>query len=183
MSQWQTKGSRILLDRPWLRVREDRVLLPGADREHDFYVVEGSSWAAALAITDQGEAVLVEQYRHGVARMSRELPAGVVDPGELPADCARRELLEETGYAANAWQELSRVAAEPTRHTHHAHFFFATSARWQTPPTLEPTERIQVKLVPVPVLLDQVANGEIEHGVHVGAILLAHYRGWLNPWL
>jgi ADP-ribose pyrophosphatase len=61
-----------------------------------------------LAIADDGRIVLVEQYRHPAGATLWELPAGKLEPGEAPLACARRELLEETGYEAVSWtQRLS----------------------------------------------------------------------------
>ena len=57
--------------------------------------------------------MLVEQYRYGIDRVTLELPAGAIDPGEAPEAAARRELREETGYEADAWVRLGALAVEP----------------------------------------------------------------------
>ena len=64
-------------------------------------VFEFHPWANVLALTKNKEAVLVKQYRHGVQDVLLELPGGIVDNDENPLEGARRELLEETGYAAS----------------------------------------------------------------------------------
>jgi 8-oxo-dGTP pyrophosphatase MutT (NUDIX family) len=66
----------------------------------DATIFEFRAWANILALTKNGEVVLVKQYRHGVCDVLWELPGGVVEDGEDPTDGARRELLEETGYRA-----------------------------------------------------------------------------------
>ncbi len=177
MTKWTVRQSRVLLDRPWLRLREDHVVLPSGHEIEQFHVVDTRNWVAVLALTGQGQIVIVDQYRHGLGRVSRELPAGVIDAGETPRQAAERELLEETGYAAGDWQLLSDVSTEPSRHTTRAVFYFAGGARPVAEPRPEASEDIRVALLPAEELLSEVDRGGIQHGVHIGAILLAARRG------
>jgi 8-oxo-dGTP pyrophosphatase MutT (NUDIX family) len=169
----------MLLDRRWLRIEEQRIALPNGGEIREFHRIEGPDWAAVLALTTDAEVVLVAQYRHGAARVSRELPAGVIDAGETPLAAAQRELLEETGFAAKHWRPLSCVFTEPARHTTRAHFFFATGAARQAEPRGDVTESIEVQLVTLPALVEAIDDGSLFHGVHVGAICTALRRGWL----
>ncbi|MEB2322440.1 MAG: NUDIX hydrolase [Sorangiineae bacterium] len=177
MERWRVLDSRVILERPWLRVREERIALPSGVELDEFHVVEGVDWVGVLALTAEGDAVLVEQYRHGLGGTSRELPAGVIDPGESPLGAAQRELREETGFAAADWAPLLTVHTEPSRHTSRAHFYVARGARPVGPPAPEAAEEIAVLVQPAALLLDDIASGRIQHGVHVGAILLAARRG------
>jgi 8-oxo-dGTP pyrophosphatase MutT (NUDIX family) len=180
MKAWQVIESRTLLERRWLRIEEQRIGLPQGGEIGEFHLIDGPDWAGVLALTHAGEVVLVEQYRHGAARVSRELPAGVIDAGESPRTAAERELREETGYAASDWRPLLEVATEPARHTTRAHFFFAGGAERAGEPRVEASENIAVRLASVSELLQAMDAGEILHGVHVGAILTAWRRGWLG---
>lgn len=178
---WSVLFEKIIVDRRWLRVREQRVLLPNGHEIDEFHVIEGPDWASVLAITPAGEVPLVRQYRHGVGRLSLELPAGVIEPNEAPLASAERELREETGYAAREWLPLSTVSTEPARHTTRAHFFVALGAELVGPARPEQSEVIEVELHRADTLLKLVESGEVLHGVHVGAILLAERRGFLRP--
>lgn len=170
----------MLLDRKWLKLREDHVVLPSGHEIEQFHVVDTRNWVAVLALTGDGDVILVEQYRHGLGRVSVELPAGVIDPGETPRQAAERELLEETGYAADDWQLLSDVSTEPSRHTTRAVFFFAGGAHRVGEPHPEASEDIRVTLLGADALLGEADRGGIQHGVHIGAILLAARRGLLQ---
>lgn len=175
------KNSAVVLDRPWLRVEEQHVALPTGAEIEQFHLLRSPDWASVLALTPTGYVVVVDQYRHGLGRVSRELPAGVVDEGETPEAAARRELLEETGYVAEHWRELMVVAPEPNRSTHLGHFFFATRAERAAEPSLDASEQLAAQLVPVEELVAAATAGELPHCAHVAAILAAERRGWLAP--
>ncbi|MEZ4222167.1 MAG: NUDIX hydrolase [Polyangiaceae bacterium] len=178
MTHWKVLDERTLLERKWLTITEQHVELP-RDVKMEFHLVSSPDWTSVLALTAERQVVIVEQYRHALGGVSRELPAGVIDPGESPLQAAQRELKEETGYSATDWRVLQVVRTEPVRHTNSAHFFFAADARRTQEPTPMEDETIQVRLLDVGELLRWVDDGRIVHGVHVGAILLAARRGWI----
>lgn len=94
-------------------LRVDEVAMPGggtAIRE----VIEHLGAVAVVALDEDGQVVLIHQYRHPVGRRLWELPAGLLDSvDEQPVDGARRELAEEVGLAAQEWSTLVDVAASP----------------------------------------------------------------------
>lgn len=174
---WQVLATEVVLSRRWLEIRQDRVRLASGHEIDEFHVVHAPSWAAVLCMTEAHEVVLVRQYRHGIAADSLELPAGVIDRAESPLAAAQRELREETGYVSDTWTPIASVATEPSRHTVMAHFFFAGGARATDGRALDASEEMETVHVPAADLVGCVERGEIAHGVHVGAILLAARRG------
>ncbi|MCS7050250.1 MAG: NUDIX hydrolase [Thermomicrobium sp.] len=95
-----------------VRVHRDEVLLPdGQVRVRE--VVHHPGAVAILAVTEPERVILVRQYRHAIGRVTLELPAGTLEEGERPEDCALRELEEETGYRAGRLRELIRFAVSP----------------------------------------------------------------------
>jgi 8-oxo-dGTP pyrophosphatase MutT (NUDIX family) len=177
---WQVLTETTLLDRRWLRLREQRVKLSNGHEIEQFHVIDGPDWAAVLAITPEHDVVLVRQYRHGAGALSLELPAGVIEPYESPMQAVERELLEETGYVADSFEPLVALRPEPARHTNRAHFFVALGARLARAAAPEPSEELEVELHPARALPRLIEQGDISHGVHLGVILLAARRGLLR---
>jgi 8-oxo-dGTP pyrophosphatase MutT (NUDIX family) len=177
---WKVLESRKLVDRRWLCLLEQRVLLPNGHVIDEFHRLETPDWVAVIALTPAREVVVVEQYRHGLGRMSRELPAGVIDAGETPEQAARRELLEETGYLASSLVPVFEVSPEPQRSTSRAHFFVARNVACSGQAHPEPSEVIEVHHVPLGQLLDEAVSGRMDHAAHVCALLAASQRGLLD---
>ena len=177
MTSWRIIASRCLLERRWLTIHEQHVRLPTGAEIEEFHLIESPDWVAVLAMTPDEQVVLVEQYRHGARRSSLELPAGVIDAGETPAEAARRELAEETGFGFERLTPLSTVFPEPARHTNRAHFFLATGVEKRGEPRPDESEHLRVRLVTRRGLLDAIDSGALMHGAHVGAIMLAIHRG------
>lgn len=95
-----------------LNLRIDTVLLPNG-REARREVVEHPGAVAVVARNDAGEVILVKQYRYPVKEILWEIPAGKLEKGEDPLLCAKRELAEETGLAADTWRHLGTFYTTP----------------------------------------------------------------------
>ena len=97
-----TVASQQVYQGSFLDVRRDTVRLPdGSEATREFIVHPGA--VMIVPLLDDGSLLLERQFRHPVGRVMLEFPAGKIDPGEPPFDCAVRELLEETGYRAGQW--------------------------------------------------------------------------------
>ncbi|HFS8459835.1 TPA: NUDIX hydrolase, partial [Vibrio cholerae] len=88
-------------------VEEDILLPNGHSVRHTTISHPGA--AVILPLTDQGEIVLIRQFRPSLKKWLLELPAGTIEEGEPPLSCAQRELEEETGFSAQQFIELGQV--------------------------------------------------------------------------
>lgn len=103
----------------------DRIIDPsGMEVERE--VLRHPGAAVLLAVTDERKVVLVRQYRHAAGEFLLEAPAGTIDPGEDPAETARRELVEETGYFPNRLEKLTEFFPSPGVLEELMHLFVAT---------------------------------------------------------
>jgi|RhiMethySRZTD1v2_1073278.scaffolds.fasta_scaffold01804_20 ADP-ribose diphosphatase len=179
MKPWVVRKSTALLKRHWMELREDLVSLVEGGEEFEFHIVELPTWVAVVALTDDRKLLFVDQYRHASQLVSRELPAGVIEPDETPLAAAKRELLEETGYVAAEWSPLIELLPEPSKVKTRAHFFFARGARRVAEQNPDATEQIHVVPVDAEAWMDEVTSGRMQHGVHLAALLFAVQRGLL----
>ncbi len=148
--------------------RIERLEYPSFPR--DVFVFQCTDWCNVIAETSAGEIVLVWQYRFGTDALSLEIPGGVIDPGEEPDIAAARELLEETGYAADPVELLSVVEPNPALQGNRCFTYVARNARLVGPTSFDDLEDLEVALVPraaLPALLD---SGQITHSLVVSAL-------------
>ena len=178
---WKVKTSQYILERPWITLREDHVVLPSGVEMEEFHVIEYPNWAATVCIDTEGDLILVEQYRHGIGRFSLELPAGVIEKNEDPFQGAQRELLEETGYTSSEWVSLGRFSTDPSNHSNYAHFYVALNASFYKEPSYDAEEDLVTRKIPLEEALELVEKGTIIHGLHVTALMLAWQKGYLTP--
>lgn len=175
---WRCEGSEPLADCRVFRVRRDRSLSPRDGSAHDFYVIESPDWINVIPLTAGGQVVMIEQYRHGTGEVTLEIPGGMVDPGETPAETAARELLEETGYAAAEVVALGRLRPNPAIQDNWIHMFLAPGVEYREAPTFDGTEQTVVRLVPLAEVPGLIASGKITHSLVVaGFHLLSVRRG------
>jgi ADP-ribose pyrophosphatase len=138
-------------------------------------VVRHRGSVAALAVRDDGHVVLVKQYRYPVDEDLWELPAGRLDPGETPAEGARRELEEEVGLRAESMEPLARYYTTPGFCDEEMSLFRATRL---TPVAArpEPDERIEVLTCSLEEARSMIARGEVREGKTLVALLLESER-------
>ena len=169
-------SSEKLLETPYFTLRSDRLRLPDGAVKDPYYVLERPDAAIIFPVTPEGDVVLVRQYRPAIERVELGLPAGLVERGEEPEKAARRELLEETGYAGGGWEPLGALASSPSLKDNWAYLFLARGVEPSAEPTPDEYERVEVVHVPVGELRSMVSAGEVVSSSGVAAVLLALER-------
>jgi ADP-ribose pyrophosphatase len=155
-----------------LTLNLEQVRLPNG-RVADLEIAHHPGGAAVVAIDAEGRVCLLRQFRHAAGGWLTELPAGKLDGGEPPLECAHRELAEEAGVNAGRWQKLGEYFSSPGVLTEVIHLFLA---RDLTPADAEPEEHevFEVKWVPVDEAVAMAAGGGLKDGKSIVGLLWAH---------
>jgi ADP-ribose pyrophosphatase len=119
---WKIVSETVLRGRVF-NVRRDTINID--DRRIVREVVEHPGAVAIIPVLDTGEIILVRQYRHAVGDELLEIPAGTIEDGEKPEECAERELVEETGYRAGTLVKIGEYFLAPGYSTELIHLFKA----------------------------------------------------------
>lgn len=154
-------------------VREDECVRDTDDRKANFFVIENPDWVNVVAVAKSGQAILIEQFRHGSESLILEIPGGMVDDGERSEAAAKRELLEETGYSSKRWIFLGATHPNPAIQNNRIHHFLALDAERTQDVNFDDHESIKTRLVPLRDLEELVHNGEITHALAITALYFA----------
>jgi ADP-ribose pyrophosphatase len=171
MKSEETLSSETVFEGRVIGLRVDAVRLPNG-RSGVREVVEHDESVVIVPVTGDGEVLLVRQYRYPVGEAILEAPAGGVDAGETPHECARRELREETGYDAGTLQSLGWFWVSPGFCTEKMHAFLAADL---THSPLEPDEDEAIETVALPArqAVERARSGDLHDSKTIAALLMA----------
>jgi len=144
---WKLISSVPALEEKWFPVRKDTVELPSGRIVEDYFVWEAPHIVKVIPITKDGKFVVCRQYRHALAKILTQFPAGAVDKGEALEQGARRELQEETGYTCNELVHLGSFAPYATKMTGITDIFLAQNATPNGEPQYDDQEETEVCLM------------------------------------
>jgi 8-oxo-dGTP pyrophosphatase MutT (NUDIX family) len=173
MSPWTVTASRMLFADRWLRVRADDCVTADGHVVKPFYVLDYPNWVNIVAITRDRHVIMIRQYRHGLGGTDFGLPAGNMDPTDTdPLAAAARELLEETGYSSANLRLVASLSPNTATHSNRVHVVLALGAEKVAAQALDPSETIEVELVPLDAIVERALSGEIHQSMHITALLL-----------
>jgi ADP-ribose pyrophosphatase len=169
---WEELETEPLQDCKVFRVSRTLFRSPRTGQIHPFFRIDAPEWVNVVALTSHDELVMVRQWRHGARRLTLEIPGGLVDPGESPAEAAARELLEETGYRAPKMRPLGVLNPNPALFGNGVHTFFARGAERVAEIRNDGAEETAVELLPSRDLTARLADGTIQHALVVAGLYL-----------
>jgi 8-oxo-dGTP pyrophosphatase MutT (NUDIX family) len=169
-AHWTKISSEHIADCRVFRVRRDDAESEG--RRKSFFVIENPAWVNVVALTPANEVVLIEQYRHGTDGMTVEIPGGIADEGEDPAETARRELIEETGYKCDEIVLLGASTPNPAIQDNIQYHFLALDCEPTGETAFDDDESIRTFLMPLDEVSEAIRDGRITHSLVVAAF---HY--------
>lgn len=159
---WTVLESENLIHRPHLDVYKEKVALPDGRVYDDFYHLHFAPVVCIVAETEDGKILLERQYRHAAKEVLTEIPAGVVEGNEDPLEAAKRELMEETGYAGGEWTALCEEYAQGGVQDNKMYSFYAKGVKHQGPRHLDATEDIRVYAIDKHEVLGMLIDGDIK---------------------
>ena len=152
------------------RVRKDTLKLPNG-HETVYDIVDHPGAVTIIPIDTAGNIYFIRQFRPATGEILLELPAGTLEKGEDPLDCAAREIQEETGFAARKFISLGAVWLAPGYSTEYLHFFLAKDL-YESPKKGDEDEFISVEVISYGKALEMARSGQIKDGKSLAGLLL-----------
>ena len=177
IEEWETLTVEQVADCRIFLVHRNRRRSPSSGRGGTFHTISSADWVNVLALTEEGNVVMIRQYRHGADEVTLEIPGGIIDPGESPEEAGARELLEETGYSAKKLETIGVVNPNPALFDNTAYTILATGARLVSSPSPDDLEEIAVELYSMSQINQMLMEGGITHSLVLNAFL------WYSKWV
>lgn len=158
----------------FLKIYKDKVELPDGKITTREYIKHPGA-AAIIPLTNDGQVVIERQWRYPAGKAFLEIPAGKLDPNEDPLVCAKRELLEETGYEAANWVFLGKIN-NAIGYSNESIWIYLAKDLVKKEQHLDPGEFVELSLLPWEELVKKSMNGEItDVKTIIGSLWLEKY--------
>ncbi|MBI1937805.1 MAG: NUDIX hydrolase [Ignavibacteriales bacterium] len=142
-------------------VKVDEIIYNGTGNKAERQVAVHPGGAVVAPVTNDGKIILITQYRYPHNETILELPAGKLEPGEDPQECASRELTEETGYTSKKITKLGKIYTTPGFCDEVLHIYLAENLEPGDHAREEGEEGIEVFELTLDEIDKKICNGEI----------------------
>lgn len=171
--KWKILSSEYISKHQYFTARVDKCETPDGKIIDEYFVVELPTTVCAVAITADGEVLMVRQYRHPIQETILEVPGGFVDKGETPEQAIKRELKEETGYEFSSVIAVGKIAANPGVLNNFTYFFLAQGGIKTSVQHLDKNEELTIEKISVQELKDLFLENKIIQSLHNNCIFYA----------
>ena len=182
--EWEEIETEHIIRDEWIDFRKSSYRYPDGRVFSPFYTYSRRDYTVIVASDEEGNYICVRQFRQGIKEVTTEFPAGGIertdgkeyggrDAAEAALECAKRELLEETGYVSSDWKHLITIPANATIADNYAYIFMAGKCRKTGEQHLDETECLQVVKHTAEEIEDLIRHGKFQQSVHVLAWLMA----------
>ncbi len=167
----QILSKTTVFDAKAFTIEKLHVRLPDA-RERDYSLVRHNDSVTIIPLDAQNNVIFVSQFRMGCEIDLLELPAGVMNPGETPLECAEREIREETGMAAQNMIHLGNFYMSPGYATEYMYCYLARGL-YHSPLTPDTDEFLNIQKIPLAEVRRMVSEQAIEDSKTLAVLALA----------
>jgi ADP-ribose pyrophosphatase len=171
--KWKTLSTEYLSHHQYFTARKDKCETPGGNIVDEYFVVELPTTACAVAITEDGEVLMVRQYRHPIEETILEIPGGFIDENEMPEESIQRELKEETGYEFSSIINVGKIAANPGVLNNFTYLFLARGGKKTSVQKFDKNEHLELEKISLQELKRLFLENKIVQSLHANCIFYA----------
>ena len=184
---WEEISTEHIVQDEWIDFRRSAYRFPDGSVFEPYYSYSRRDYVVIVASDTDGKYLCVRQFRHGIKKVTTEFPAGGIErtdgkeygsgdsssASENSLEAAKRELLEETGYASDEWAHLLTVPSNATIADNYAHIYAAKNCRKSGEQNLDETEFLNVCKYSADEIEGMIQTGDFPQAVHIMAWLLS----------
>ena len=171
--KWKILLSEYISAHKYFTARKDKCKTPNGKIIDEYFVVELPETVCAVAITEEGEVLMVKQYRHPIEETLIEIPGGFVDENENAEEAIKRELKEETGYEFSSITHVGKIAANPGVLNNFTQLFLARGGIKTSAQKLDKNEELEIEKISLKELKSLFLENKIPQATHNSCVFYA----------
>lgn len=171
--KWKTIEKKQIFKTGFVTINSEKCELPDGRIMPNYYILQLPHWVNIVPFTEEGEVILIKQYRHATGEVHWEVPGGAVHGGEDPRLGALRELEEETGYTSKRLVAIAENFPNPALQDNKIYTYIAFETTFKGEQELDPFEQIEVHKIAYKDFRNWVREGKFNHNIVVASIYMA----------